>query len=494
MPEKRQFRAIKGTRDILPPDSALWNWFERTAREVFETYGFGDIRTPAFEETELFARSIGVDTDVVGKEMYTFEDRGNVHVGYPQTIEEVITADAMVREAWLAGRIPHTPENQASVIQLHEACEGIGQEGAPALLRFVFHLHSLDLGDSLTLRPEATAAVARAYIEHGMHTLPGNVKLYYVGPMFRRERPQKGRYRQFYQVGAEVLGQSDAPAIDAEVLEMLLVLFRRVGLANTKLYVNSIGCKECRPKYVELLREELRKVHDKLGADSQRRIETNPLRVLDSKLPDEQPIIETLPRISDHLCADCREHFAKLKDELKLRGLAYEENWRLVRGLDYYTRTTFEVTAAGLGSQNAVCGGGRYDGLVELLGGPPTKGIGFAIGTDRAILSIQEGGNLPKLPGLAVYVAWMGAKTYPTAVSIARKLRDCGVAVELPPEEMKFKKSLGLADKLGARYALIIGEDEVASGTYTLKRLADAEQKKLNENDLLEYLESERRS
>ncbi|MFY9688548.1 MAG: histidine--tRNA ligase [Candidatus Acidiferrales bacterium] len=431
MTEKRQFRAIKGTRDILPPDSALWNWFEGTAREVFETYGFHDLRLPIFEETDLFARSIGADTDVVGKEMYTFTDRDE---------------------------------------------------------------------SSISLRPEATASVARAYIEHGMHTLPGNVKLYYVGPMFRRERPQKGRYRQFYQVGAEVLGQSDAPAIDAEVLEMLLVLFARVGLANTKLYVNSIGCKECRPKYVELLRAKLREIMDnpatagKLGPDSQRRIETNPLRVLDSKLPDEQPIIETLPRISDHLCADCREHFAKLKDELKLRDIAYEENWRLVRGLDYYTRTTFEVTAAGLGSQNAVCGGGRYDGLVELIGGPPTKGIGFAIGTDRAILSIQEGGNLPKLPGLAVFVAWMGAKAYPRAVAIARKLRECGLCVELPPEEMKFKKSLGLADKLGASYALIIGEDEVASGTYTLKRLADADQKKLSENDLLEYLESERRS
>ena len=424
MSEKRQFRAIKGTRDILPPDSALWNRFEQTARNIFESYGFGEIRLPVFEETDLFARSIGVDTDVVGKEMYTFEDRDE---------------------------------------------------------------------SSVSLRPEATASVARAYIEHGMHTLPGNVKLYYIGPMFRRERPQKGRYRQFYQIGAEVLGQSDAPAIDAEVLEMLVVLFQRAGLAGTAFYINSIGCKECRPKYVELLRKELSKVKDSLGADSQRRIETNPLRVLDSKVPAEQAIIEKLPRISDHLCADCREHFAKLKEELNLRGIAYQENWRLVRGLDYYTRTTFEVTAAGLGSQNAVCGGGRYDGLVELLGGPPTKGIGFAIGTDRAILSLQESQSAPKPLGLAVYIAWMNAKTYPTAVQIARKLRECGLAVELPREEMKFKKSLGLADKLGARYAVIIGEDEVASGTYTLKHLADGEQKKLNENDLLECLESERR-
>jgi histidyl-tRNA synthetase len=434
MSEKRQFRAIKGTRDILPPDSALWNWFEQTAREVFESFSFREIRTPIFEETELFARSVGIETDIVSKEMFTFSTGQD--------------SDA-------------TEENAA--------------------------------GKTYSLRPEATASVCRAYIEHGMHTLPGNVKLYYVGPMFRRERPQKGRYRQFYQIGAEVLGQSDAPAIDAEVLEMLLVFFKRVGLTRTTLYVNSIGDKNCRPQYVELLREELKKVKDKLGPDSQRRIETNPLRVLDSKLPEEQAIIANLPRISDHLCAECQGHFAELKEELKLRGIAYEENWRLVRGLDYYTRTTFEVTAEGLGSQNAVCGGGRYDGLVELLGGPPTKGIGFAIGSDRAILSIQEGGQVPQLPGLSVFVAWMGQAAYPTAVGMTRKLRDAGLTVELPTEEMKFKKSLGLADKLGARYALIIGGDEIASGQFTLKNLASSEQVKYSEPDLLEYLESERR-
>src|ERR1700723_3695188 len=430
MNEKRQFRAIKGTRDILPPDSTLWNWFERSARDVFESYNFRELRLPIFEDTSLFARSVGGETDIVSKEMYTFEDK-------------------------------------------------TGAAG--------------EAGNLISLRPEATASTMRAYIEHGMHTLPGNVKLYYMGPMFRRERPQKGRYRQFYQIGAEVLGQSDAPAIDAEVIEMLMTFFSRVGLTRTTLYVNSIGDKNCRPQYVELLREELRKVKDQLGADSQRRIETNPLRVLDSKIPQEEKIVAKLPRISDHLCEACREHFAKLKDELKLRGVAFEENWRLVRGLDYYTRTTFEVIAEGLGSQNAVCGGGRYDGLVELLGGPPTKGIGFAIGTDRAILSIQESGNLPKLPGLDVFVAWMGLETYPTAVGLTRKLRGAGLAVELPAEEMKFKKSLGLADKLGAHYALIIGEDEVNSETFTLKRLADSDQKKLSEFDLLEYLESERR-
>jgi histidyl-tRNA synthetase len=470
MTEKRQFRAIKGTRDILPPDSALWNWFEQTAREVFESYGFRDIRTPVTEATRLFERSVGRDTDIVTKELFAWVDS-------PKANRAVRRLRFQMKET---SSKPGEANSPTRAFLLDLADEGL--------------FDTLPLHNRLVLRPEGTASVCRAYIEHGMQTLPGNQRLYYVGPMFRREQPQAGRYRQFYQVGAEVLGQSDAPGIDAEVLEMLVVFFKRVGLTQTTLYVNSIGCKECRPKYVELLREELRKVKDRLGPDSQRRIDTNPLRVLDSKLPEEQPIIEKLPRISDHLCDACREHFTKLRDELRLRGIAYEENWRLVRGLDYYTRTTFEVTAPGLGSQNAVCGGGRYDGLVELLGGPPTKGIGFAIGTDRAILSIQEGGKLPHLPGLSVYVAWMGMKAYATAVTIARKLRECGLAVELPAEEMKFKKSLGLADKLGARYALIIGEDEVASGTYTLKRLADAEQRKLNEDDLLEYLESERRA
>ncbi|HTS11552.1 MAG TPA: histidine--tRNA ligase [Candidatus Limnocylindrales bacterium] len=519
MTEKRQFRAIKGTRDILPPDSALWNWFEQSARSTFERYGFRDIRTPIFEETELFARSIGVETDVVGKEMYTFEDhdlpeleswRGKILMsqGFPGNLSP--TSD-YVREirAFLdrvkslsgagEGKIPKTPENIKAVENAAHFLDALANpalttgEVEVTLAQALSNVQNLAFGDVLSLRPEATASVCRAYIEHGMHTLPGNVKLYYIGPMFRRERPQKGRYRQFYQIGAEVLGQSDAPAVDAEVIEMLLTFFRRVGLSKTTLYINSIGDKNCRPQYVELLRAELRKVKDKLKEDSQRRIDTNPLRVLDSKLPEEQPIIEQLPRIADHLCAECRDHFAKLKEELKLRNVAFEENWRLVRGLDYYTRTTFEVIAAGLGSQNAVCGGGRYDGLAELLGGPPTKGIGFAIGSDRCILSIQETGSLPPLPGLTVFIAWMGAASYSTAVGIARKLRDCGLSVELPPEEMKFKKSLALADKLGARYALIIGEDEVASRTFTLKRLADADQKKLTEQDLLEYLESEKR-
>jgi len=420
--ERRKFQAIKGTRDLLPPETSLWNRVEQTAHEVFATFGFGEIRVPIFEPTELFARSIGQDTDVVSKEMYSFEDRDET---------------------------------------------------------------------SVSLRPEATASVCRAYIEHGMQQLPQPVKLYYMGPMFRRERPQKGRYRQFYQIGAEVLGGSDAPAIDAEVIEMVMTFFDRLELQGVQLDINSIGCRECRPKYVELLRAELLKVKDKLGPDSQRRIETNPLRVLDSKLESEQGIIATLPRIADHLCEACATHYSAVNHQLEMRGVIYRENWRLVRGLDYYMRTTFEITAQGLGSQNAVCGGGRYDGLVELLGGPPTKGIGFAIGEDRLILSLQESGKAPAQQGRDVYIAWMGERARATAIRAAKDLRKAGFSVELPPVELKFGKALGQADKLGAKYALILGDNEVSEGLWTLKTLADGSQAKYTEPDLLEHLKKQ---
>jgi histidyl-tRNA synthetase len=415
-----KFQAIKGVRDILPPDSALWSRVEQAAREVFSSYGYGEIRLPIFEPTELFARSIGAETDVVSKEMYTFEDRDSA---------------------------------------------------------------------SVTLRPEATASAVRAYIEHGMQVRPGNVKLYYIGPMFRRERPQKGRYRQFYQIGAELLGTSDHAAIDAEVIEMLLAFFSRIGLQGAMLALNSIGDKNCRPAYVETLRAALMRVRERLGPDSQRRIETNPLRVLDSKLPEEQPVIETLPRIAEHLCAECKANYAELKHQLALRGIAYQENWRLVRGLDYYMRTTFEIVAPGLGSQNAVCGGGRYDGLVELLGGPATtKGIGFAIGTDRLILSLQESGVAAPSSAIDVFLAWFGSAAYSAAVELARRLREQGIAIELPAAEMKFGKALNLADRLGARYAVILGEEELAAGQCTVKRLADGEQKKVAQADLAAHL------
>lgn len=524
--EKRKIQAIKGVRDILPPESALWDRVEHIAHEVFATYGFGEIRLPIFETTELFARSIGADTDVVSKEMYTFEDPPTTGLlldedslnfinaqNSPERMERLL---ADLEASIESGEITKTDENKNAISTIRSVSKELfaipepSEEGPEdvALDRLFayfnqrkpfekklrdawFQLHKRDI---ISLRPEATASVCRAYIEHGMHTLPGNVKLYYMGPMFRRERPQKGRYRQFYQIGAEVLSHTgdlkEDARVDAEVIEMLTTFFEKAGLEGTALYLNSIGCKECRPKYVELLRAALIKEKDKLGADSRRRIETNPLRVLDSKLESEQPIIENLPRIADHLCGPCREQYAEVKKELALRNIAYRENWRLVRGLDYYMRTTFEITAPGLGSQNAVCGGGRYDGLVELLGGPPTKGIGFAIGTDRVILSLQEMTKLPAERALDVYVAWMGEKNYPAAVKIARRLREAGLAVELPPGEMKFGKALGLADKLGARYALLIGDDEVAGGQFTVKRLEDGEQGKLGERELVAYLKA----
>ena len=509
-----KFQAIRGTRDLLPPETALWNRVEQTAHEVFETFGFGEIRVPVLEPTELFARSIGLNTDVVSKEMYTFPDHDlqGLDISRSQVIRTidvfsspgqaqfVVTALnhflSAANQAITQGNLSRTPEVVIGMQRLEEDMiflSGVQATTPPAEFGFRTNqirltLEAMQWGIEVALRPEATASVCRAYIEHGMHALPQPVKLYYMGPMFRRERPQKGRYRQFYQIGAEVLGGSDAPAIDAEVIEMVMTFFDRLELQGVQLDINSIGDRNCRPKYVELLRAELLKVKDKLGPDSQRRIETNPLRVLDSKVKEEQSIIEKLPRIADHLCEECAAHYAAVKHELEMRGVFFRENWRLVRGLDYYMRTTFEITAQGLGSQNAVCGGGRYDGLVELLGGPPTKGIGFAIGEDRLILSLKESGKVPAQQGRDVYIAWMGERAHATAIRAAKDLRKAGFSVELPPVEQKFGKALGQADKLGAKYALILGDNEVSEGLWTLKTLADGSQEKYTEPDLLEHL------
>ncbi len=473
--QAEKLQAIKGVRDILPPESALWNRVEQTARDVFATYNFREIRLPVIEHSELFARSVGIETDIVLKEMYTFPD-------------PTVVADRNFLAGMRALRDLHDAYQKNRGYTIARAKEYV----AAAFAGLSEGIESA--ASRLTsLRPEATASVVRAYIEHGMHTLPGDVKLYYIGPMFRRERPQKGRYRQFYQIGAEVLGQSDSPNIDAEVVEMLMAYLERLGLRGTTLYVNSIGNAECRPKYIEVLRQALQSVSARMCEDCQGRAMTNPLRVLDCKVEADQPIIEKLPRITDHLCEACRAHFSSFQEQLKQRGIAYEVNWRLVRGLDYYMRTTFEITAPGLGAQNAICGGGRYDGLVELLGGPPAKGIGFAIGTDRLVLSLQESGQREAASDLDVFVAWMGASAYLPAVQLARRLRAENFTVELPPEETKLKKSLGLADKLGARYAVLLGEDELASGSYVLRRLADGEQKKLSEPELVGYLKSDRR-
>jgi len=547
--ERRKFQAIRGTRDLLPPETALWNRVEQTSHEVFSTFGYGEIRLPIFEQTELFARSIGIDTDVVSKEMYSWvegwEDAnfaifrewsmkrdpesaqvlrfmGPLRASKPREKRDLgplsqntyMTLDGVETIARFKYRVA-----LMDVLELQDAGMAYQQQGKamPQLLLVTvpgtipegmesfaakanvtlekIHIDDFEPPQLLALRPEATASVCRAYIEHNMQQLPQPVKLYYTGPMFRRERPQKGRYRQFYQIGAEILGGTDAPAIDAEVIEMLMTFFDKVGLQGATLYINSIGhnAENCRRGYVAKLKSALEKVKDKLGPDSQRRIDTNPLRVLDSKLESEQPIIAKLPHIADHLCDECKTHYAAVKRQLELRGVLYQENWRLVRGLDYYMRTTFEITAPGLGSQNAVCGGGRYDGLVELLGGPPTKGIGFAIGEDRLILSLQESGKAKLAQGRDVYIAWMGERAYATAIRAAKDLRKAGFSVELPPAEQKFGKALGQADKLGAKYALILGDNEVSEALWTLKTLADGTQQKLTEPDLLQFLRNQKR-
>jgi histidyl-tRNA synthetase len=416
-------QSVKGTRDLLPAETPLWQRVEDEARKVFEAYNFREIRTPILEQTALFARSVGSDTDIVTKEMYTFEDRDS---------------------------------------------------------------------ESLTLRPEATASVVRAYIEHRLYNEGGIHKLYYFGPMFRRERPQKGRYRQFYQIGAEVIG-SDHPAIDAEVLEMLVLLLERLGLKDFRLLLNSVGCPKCRPEYLKVLRKALEEVKARLCEDCQRRAVTNPLRVLDCKVEADQPIIESLPRIIDHLCQECRQHFDSVTLDLKARGVAYEIVPRLVRGLDYYTRTTFEITSNLLGAQNALLGGGRYDGLSEMLGGPPAPGIGFAIGEDRLVLTVEAFAALKPVQPLAVYVAWMGEFAREAAMLAARELRRQGIGTEISYHPVKLKKALGIASKLQARYTVIIGENEVASRNYQIKNMRTGEQQSVGAAEIVAFLKEKLR-
>jgi histidyl-tRNA synthetase len=408
-------KAIRGTRDLLPPETALWNIVEKTVRDVFRAYNFLEIRTPIVEDTQLFARGVGEVTDIVSKEMYTWADQGRAES---------------------------------------------------------------DKRQSLTLRPENTAGVVRAYIEHNLQSRGLN-KLYYIGPQFRRERPQRGRYRQFYQIGAEIIGPatagSESPARDAEILEMLATLLDRLGITGWTLQLNSIGCPADRARYNEALRQALDPVKDRMDPDCQRRAVTNPLRVFDCKVPEDQPIIEKLPRISDFLDETCRQHYAQVKEILRSLGVPFQENDRLVRGLDYYTRTAFEFTHGALGAQNAILGGGRYDGLSEALGGPPAPGIGFAIGEDRLVMSL---GKSPEdaLRKPDVYIAPLGAGMNKEAARVARELRRKDLVVELGDESFRLKKSFEIASKVGAKYILISGENEFSTGLFAVKNLATGEQ------------------
>jgi len=408
-------KAPRGTRDLLPPDTALWDFVEAAVRDVFRAYNFHEIRTPVFENTELFARGVGEETDIVAKEMFTWEDRSRAES---------------------------------------------------------------DKGQSLTLRPENTAGVVRAYIEHKLWDRGLN-KLFYIGPQFRRERPQKGRYRQFYQIGAEVIGPSTAgsesPARDAEILELLATLLDRIGITGWTLELNSVGCPADRARFNEALRKALEPVVGHMCSDCQRRAVTNPLRVFDCKVPEDQPIIEKLPRISQFLDEGCRKHFDEVQAILKSVGVSFTLNDRLVRGLDYYTRTAFEFTHGALGAQNAILGGGRYDGLSEALGGPAAPGIGFAIGEDRLVMSLpQAAESAIRKPD--VYIAPLGAGMNREAARLARELRRHDLVVDLGDESFRLKKSFEAADKMGARYILIVGENEAKAGAFALKHLASGEQ------------------
>jgi histidyl-tRNA synthetase len=415
-------KAVAGTRDILPEEIPAWRRIEEAAHRLFPRYGYREIRTPLFEETELFARGIGAETDVVAKEMYTFEDRD---------------------------------------------------------------------GSSLTLRPEATAGIVRAVIENHLFQSDPALKVYALGPMFRHERQQRGRYRQFHQVDVEVFGLASAQ-VDAEVVEVAVGFLEACGVAEYDVVLNSVGDANCRPAYVETLRKALRENLSRLGPDSQRRTETNPLRVLDSKVPEEEVVIASLPRILDHLCEPCREHFAEVRRQLDLLGIRYRVDHRLVRGLDYYTRTTFEVTSAAgaLGAQNSLLGGGRYDGLVKDLGGPDLTGIGFAAGIERIVLALPEARAEVRAD---VFLLPLTAPALDETLLLQRRLRQAGVRVLLDPEGRSFKSRMKLADKLGARYVAIRGEEEMKKGVWTVRDMAGSAQEDVPEGRVLAHLEEKLR-
>ena len=412
-------KSIKGVKDILPGEIEMWQWVESLAHRIFAQYGFKEIRIPIFEYTKLFKRSIGETTDIVEKEMYTFQDRS---------------------------------------------------------------------GDEITLRPEGTASVVRSFIEHKMYGPGSLVKLYYMGPMFRYERPQAGRFRQFYQIGVEAMGSAN-PAVDAEVMSMLIQFFTALGLQDLELQINSLGCSDCRPQYREVLRGSIKNHLDALCTNCNQRYERNPLRVLDCKVERDREIAQTLPRIKDHLCQTCRDDFPTVQTLLKTIGTPYSLNDQLVRGLDYYTRTSFEVVAhQGLGSQNAICGGGRYDSLVEDFEGPPTPCFGFAIGLERLISLLPE----DKIQNLGVhpdiFVLTLGEEARQESFKLAHTLRQNGWVVERELEQGTMKSQMRKANKLASRFVLIVGENEIKSGRYILKNMDGGEQVEISKDSLVEEI------
>jgi histidyl-tRNA synthetase len=377
--------------DILPGDVETWQFLEREAHRIFQLYGFGEIRVPVVEKTDLFCRSIGETTDIVEKEMYTFSDRS---------------------------------------------------------------------GNSLTLRPEGTAPVMRSFIEHKLHAKDPVAKLYYLGPMFRYERPQKGRYRQFHQIGVEAIGVDD-PMIDAQVLAMLCHYFEAVGIDNVALHVNSLGCRDCRPLYRQALIDYLADRQEALCSDCQRRCQSNPLRVLDCKVPGCQEATADAPAVLDHLCEACADHFTRVRQHLEGLDIAYTVNARMVRGLDYYTKTTFEMVTGQLGAQNAVAAGGRYDGLIHELGGPALPGIGFAMGVERLVL--MKGEQQIAAPRPELFLAALGEAAANEAFVLMNRLQRRGIHAEMDFGGKSLKAQMRRAGKLGARFVLILGDEELAN-------------------------------
>ncbi|MBI3810986.1 MAG: histidine--tRNA ligase [Nitrospirae bacterium] len=409
-----KIQAIRGVKDILPGEIEAVQRLEQAARSIFESFGFSEIRIPIFEVTELFARGIGATTDIVEKEMYTFEDRD---------------------------------------------------------------------GKKITLRPEGTASVVRSYIEHQLYLKAPVAKLYYLGPMFRHERPQAGRFRQFYQIGIEALG-TDRPAMDVEVLAMLSAVLNQIGVTEVQLEINSLGDSVCRPEYRKTLKAYFKTYLSQLCENCRRRYETNPMRILDCKNEGCRAVTAKAPSPLDHLCADCLVHFQQVKDGLNQLKIPFVVNEHLVRGLDYYMRTAFEVTTTKLGAQNAIAAGGRYDGLVKELGGPPTPGIGFAMGVERIALLMER----METPKPDIFFALLGEEAVRRMLPVTIQLRGEGVRVEMDYSGGGLKKQMGLSDKLGARYTLIIGENELKAGKAMLRNMADKSQTELSLSELAQTL------
>lgn len=414
--------APRGTKDIMPEDVKSWRYLEETMRKICAQYDYKEIRTPVFEHTELFLRGIGETTDVVEKEMYTFNDRGN---------------------------------------------------------------------RSITLRPENTASAVRAYIEHKLYAEPAPTKLFYIGPMFRYDRPQAGRYRQFHQFGVEALG-IQGPNIDAEIILLAVQILQSLGLKDLKLKINSVGCPKCRPLHREKLQAFFKPHFDELCKDCQSRFDRNPLRLLDCKNPHCQELGQGAPSLEECLCDDCREHFEGLKKLLTAAGIEYEVDHNLVRGLDYYTKTAFEIQYKPLGAQSAVCGGGRYDGLIEEVGGPATPGIGFAMGMERVLLALESQNLLPQeQESIDVFAVCPQQEIFPDVFKAVINLRRAGFKAEFDFQGRSMKAQMKQANKTNAKYVLIFGEDEFARGQVVLRNMSNSEQTEIAITDIITKLQAE---